>query len=344
MNYNRGVTGRSASYVQQYVFPAFLTLSVVALAGSSCDKKTAASPDEASAVVNAIDQAEGQGAAQGAAQGATKTPAAQGTGATPAASAAPASREPIPGVDLAELDDKKIDRFYALVDSLQSPCGKTHSLRTSLTSDKECKRAPYAGRYVVALLSDELDDSEIKDFYERHYKPAKPQSFTLDNTPHMGPVDAPVQVVEFYDYGCGACKQFAPILKEAVSAFPDQVALYFKQFPLPSHTHSKGAAQAALAAQAQGKFMEMHELLFDKSPMHRVPELLQYAKEMGLDMKKFEADFAATQPRVEADVAEGDKAGIRGTPTLFIAGRIYEGPAHPKYIRLWIEEELAVNR
>lgn len=337
MNYNRGVTGRSASYVQQYVFPAFLVLSVVALAGSSCDKKTAASPDEANAVVNAIDHAEGQAGGQAA----EKTPTAQGTGTAPAA---PASREPIPGVDLAELDDTKIDRFYALVDSLQSPCGKTHSLRTSLTSDKECKRAPYAGRYVVALLSDELDDSEIKDFYERHYKAAKPQSFTLDNTPHIGPEDAPVQVVEFYDYGCGACKQFAPILKEAVSAFPDQVALYFKQFPLPSHTHSKGAAQAALAAQAQGKFMEMHELLFDKAPMHRAPELLQYAKEMGLDMKKFEADFAATQPRVEADVAEGDKAGVMGTPTLFIAGRIYEGPAHPKYIRLWIEEELAVNR
>lgn len=328
VNYNRGVNGQSPSYVQRYVFSVFLAISVVALAGASCDKKTAADPEGANDVVRAIDHAEG------------KEPASTPGSAQPAA-----SREPIPGVDLADLDDKKIDRFYALVDSLQSPCGKAHSLRTSLSTDKECKRTPFAARYVVQLLSDELDDGEVKQFYELHYKKAAAvQSFALDGVPHSGPADAPVKLVEFFDYGCGACKQFAPILEEALSAFSTDAVLYYKQFPLPKHTNSKLAAQAALAAQAQGKFKEMHKLLFDKSPLHGKAELTRYAKSLGLDMTKFEADFAAALSRVEAEVTEGDKAGIMGTPTLYINGRIYEGPAHPKYLRMWIEEELAVNR
>lgn len=328
VNYNRGVSGQSPSYVQRYVFSVFLALSVVALAGASCDKKTAADPEGANDVVRAIDQVEG------------KEPAGTQESARPAA-----PREPIPGVDLADLDESKTDRFYALVDSLQSPCGKAHSLRTSLSSDKECKRAPFAARYVVQLLSDELDDGEVKQFYELHYKKAATtHSFALEGVPHTGPPDAPVKLVEFFDYGCGACKQFAPILDEALIAFPADAVLYYKQFPLPKHTNSKPAAQAALAAQAQGKFKEMHKLLFDKSPMHAKAALTGYAKSLGLDMGKFEADFTAALPRVEADVAEGDKAGIMGTPTLYINGRIYEGPAHPAYLRMWIEEELAVNR
>lgn len=325
MNYNRGVTGQSPSYVQRYVFPAFIAMSVVALAGASCDKKSAAGPDEASEVVKAIDEAEG---------------------GEPAGSARPVSREPIPGVALEGLDDKKTDRFYTLVESLQSPCGQAHSLRVSLTSDTACKRAPFAARYVTEMLSDELDDAEIKELYELHYKKegAKEQTFELAGTPHSGPPDAPVKLVEFYDYGCGACKQFAPILDEAVKALPDDAVLYYMQFPLPSHTNSKPAAQAVLAAREQGKFEEMHKILFDKSPMHRKAELVEYAKSLGLDMEKFEADFAAALPAVEASIAQGDKAGVMGTPTLFINGRQYEGPSHPKYIRLWIEEELAVNR
>ena len=321
MNYKRGVTGQSPSYVQRYVFPAFIALSAVALAGASCDKKSAAGPEEASEPVEALDKAEGEG-----------------TGATPA------SREPIPGVDLEGLGDKKTDRFYALVESLQSPCGQAHSLRVSLTEDTACKRAPFAARYLTEMLSDELDDAEIKELYELHYKSAEEQSFELAGTPHSGAPDAPVKLVEFYDYGCGACKQFAPIIEEAVSALPDDAVLYYKQFPLPSHTNSKPAAQAVLAAREQGKFKEMHELLFARSPMHQKAALVEYAKSLGLDMQKFEADFAAALPAVDASIAEGDAAGVRGTPTLFINGRQYEGPAHPKYIRLWIEEELAVNR
>jgi protein-disulfide isomerase len=336
VNYNLAVTISASSQVHKYVFPAFLAVSVVALSGASCDKKSAASP-EAGEVVAAIDKAEGKPQA---------TPAA--TGDKPGNKPAPASvapAEPVPGVDVSKLDEAKAKRFYALADTLPSPCGKAHSLRTSLAEDQSCKQASFAARYAVEMLVDEADDSEIKEFYELRYKNDAPRkTFKVDGAPYTGAPDAPVKVVEFFDYGCPSCKMFVPILKEALAQYPDQAVIYYKQFPLPSHVHSKGAAQAALAAHEQGKFQAMHELLFAKAPNHRKPELTEYAKALGLDMGRFEANYNAALPRVEADIAEGNAAGVNGTPAIFINGKEYKGPLHPKYVGLWIEEELAVNR
>jgi protein-disulfide isomerase len=333
VNYNLAVTMPVSSHVQKYVFPVILAVSAIALGGSSCDKKSAANP-EAGEVVAAIDKAEDKDQAGAGASTAGQTQAP----------AAPQPTGPVPGVDVSKLDKAKAERFQSLANTLKSPCGKAHSLRTSLTEDTTCKRASFAARYVIEMLADEASDSEVKELSDLRYKETERKTFKLDGAPHSGAPDAPVKVVEFFDYGCPRCKEFGPILKEALAAFPDQAVLYYKQFPLPSHVNSKGAAQAALAAHEQGKFQAMHELLFARSPNHRKPELVEYAKAVGLDMARFEANFAAAQAKVEADVAEGDAAGINGTPTIFVNGKVYEGPAHPKYLGMWIEEELAVNR
>lgn len=292
------------------------------LGAASCDKSSSANSGGSKGVVAAIDNAN---------TNATKEPV---------------DTTPLPGVDISKLSSSKKDRFYKLVGSLASPCGKSHSLRTSLLEDDSCKRAPFAARYLVQMLDDEVEDEDIEEFYGLRYVKQMPvHQFHLDDTvPHHGPADAPVRLVEFFDYGCPACKQFKPLLEEALSEFPNQAALFYKQFPLPSHTHSKGAAQAALAAHKQGKFAEMHSKLFAHAPNHQLSELQRYAAEIGLDMAQYKRDFAAVLPRVEADIEEGDKADVHGTPSLFINGRQYEGPAHPKYIQMWIEEELAVNQ
>ncbi len=331
VNYNLLVITNAPHTVQKYLFPAFLALSVVALAGASCDKGSNITPVTAdnADVVRAIDNAEGQGSAKAAQPKSQPPPAA----------------EPVSGVDVSALDEAKQSRFYALADVLASPCGKAHSLRTSLAEDKDCKRAPFAVRYVLEMLTDEADDKDIKQFYQDRYKKGlERKSIELSATPSSGPPDAPVKVVEFYDYGCPSCKQFAPILKEAVAGFPDQVVVYYKQFPLSGHVNSKPAAQAALAADKQEKFEEMHAMLFAKAPYHAKPQLLGYAKQLGLDMARFEADFAAARAHVETHQKQGNAAGVNGTPTTYINGLMYEGPYHPKYIRMWIEEELAVNR
>lgn len=351
VNYNLAITMRVSSHVQQYLFPVFLAISAIALGGSSCDKRSAANP-EADEVVAAIDKVEGNDPKPGQGKdphaghdhGDGKAQAA-GTAAPKPAAGPPPSSDPIPGVDVSKLDQDKAKRFFTLASTLPSPCGKAHSLRTSILEDTTCKRSSFAARYVIEMLADEAEDPQVKSFYEAHYKDqAAPRTFKLDGVPHSGAPDAPVKVVEFFDYGCPSCKQFVPILKEALGQFPDQAVLFYKQFPLPSHVLSKGAAQAALAAHQQGKFQQMHERLFARSPNHSRPELSQYAKEIGLDMARFEATFTAMLGKVEADLAEGNAAGVDGTPAIFINGKEYQGPAHPKYLAMWIEEELAVNR
>lgn len=354
VNYNLAVTMRVSSSVKKYLFPVVLAISVpvvlvisaIALGGSSCDKRSAENP-EADDVVAAIDKAEGKpGEAKPGGDG--KAEASAGAAAPKPAASAPATppnTDPIPGVDVSKLDEAKAKRFYGLASTLPSPCGKAHSLRTSITEDTSCKRASFAARYVIEMLADEASDSDAKEFYELHYK-AEPErkTFNLAGAPYSGAPDAPVKLVEFFDYGCPTCKQYLPMLKEALAPFPDQAVLFYKQFPLPSHVNSKGAAQAALAAHEQGKFQQMHELLFVRAPNHTKPELTSYAKTIGLDMARFEASYVAARSKVEADVAEGNAAGVSGTPTLYINGVEYKGPHHPKYMSMWIEEELAVNR
>lgn len=264
---------------------------------------------------------------------------------TPKTPPSQVSTEPIPGVDISGLKPNKQSRFYQLVASLPSPCGKAHSLRTSATQDKSCKRTRFALQYVVEGLRDEASDKELQEAYNRRYKQVPKIKFALDNSiPHQGPPDAPVQLNEFYDYACPACKSFAPVLDEVIANMQDQIVVYYRQFPLSQHKHSKSAAKAAIAAGNQGKFKEMHALLFQNAPRHERAQLDQYAQSLGLDMAKFAADFNAAELRVAADVKDGMGAKVRSTPSLYINGRLYDGPRRPKYLQMWIEEEIEASR
>jgi protein-disulfide isomerase len=260
----------------------------------------------------------------------------------------PEERKPVEGVDLASMSEANRNRFEKLVDQLASPCGKAHSLRTSRNTDASCVRAPFAVTYVVELLADGASDKEVVDLYEDRYREQPRHAFNLSATPRLGPDDAPVKLVEFYDYGCPACKMFAPELDRSVRAFPTGAVLYYKQFPLAAHADSGPAAKAALAAHKQGKFDEMHKLLFQNAShpeaKHKLEDLKGYAKSLGLDMSKFMQDFAAAEAQITADKNEGIGAGVQSTPTLFINGREFKGPQGDKYLKMFIEEEIALSR
>ena len=262
----------------------------------------------------------------------------------------PADTTPLQGVDVSKLADDKKAVFYKLLGSLSSPCGKAHSLRTSYSSDSSCKRAPFAVRYVMSLLEDDANEQQAREEYEKKYKSQNPVvQFDVSKAPHDGPDTAPVKLVEFFDYGCPHCAAFRPMMEQVVKDEGGKVVEYFLMFPLEKHTDSRSAAQAAFAAAAQGKFDDMHKLLFDKQPpavSQDHEHVTEDAKELGLDMAKFEQVYSdpATAAQVASDLAQGEKAGVDATPTLFFNGRKYDGPMHPKYIELWIEEEVAVNR
>jgi thiol-disulfide isomerase/thioredoxin len=259
---------------------------------------------------------------------------------------APAERKPVEGADTAKLEAPQQQRFEKLVDKLPSPCGKAHSLRTSRNTDASCIRARFAVDYLISLLGDGATDDEARELYTLRYrKEEAKRGFRLNNdVPHTGPADARVVLVEFFDYGCPACQAFAPELAQVMADFPNDAVLYYKQFPLAAHEFSRGAAQAALAAGKQGKYHEFHDLLFKNPQAHKKDDLYGYAKELGLDMAKFEADYNAAAAQVESDKKEGEDAKVDGTPTLYINGRKFQDPAVGRYVKMWIEEELAVNR
>ena len=251
---------------------------------------------------------------------------------------------PLTGVDISKLEGDKQKLFFKLVNSLKSPCGKTHSLRTSFTSDATCKRAPFAVRYIIALLDDEASEDQAREEYTHKYENTKQVRLDVSKAPRVGSEDAPIKIIEFFDYACPHCAQFKPMLDQVAQDQAGKISEHFLMYPLGKWPDSKSAAQAGLAAYKQGKFKEMHAMLFAKSPQHNKEAVMGYAKELGLDLAKFEADYNAASAQVETDRAQGESAGVESTPTVFFNDRKYEGPLNPKYIGMWVEEETAVNR
>lgn len=140
--------------------------------------------------------------------------------------------------------------------------------------------------------------------------------------PSKGPADAPVTLVEFSDYECPFCKASEAVVKQVLERYPTQVRLVFKHYPLDNHPKARPAAEAALCAEEQGKFWEFHEKLFQKAPQIAPEQLAAIATEAGLDAAKLEECVKAKRfaSRVDADLAEGKKAGVAGTPSFYVNG------------------------
>ncbi len=160
--------------------------------------------------------------------------------------------------------------------------------------------------------------------------------------PSTGPARAPITIVEFSDFQCPYCAAAVPEINALLKAYPTQVKLIFKQYPLEMHSQADLAAAAALAAQKQGKFWEMHNAMFAHHDELSRANILVLAKQSGLDMKRFQEDLDSTavHENVIRDVQDGDHAGVEGTPTLFINGQRYNGPIALDALKPVFESEL----
>ena len=150
---------------------------------------------------------------------------------------------------------------------------------------------------------------------------------TRDHT--RGPKDAPVTLVKYGDYECPYCGEAHPVLKELQERMGEQVRFVFRHFPLDSvHPRARRAAQAAEAAASQGRFWEMHDLLYERQDELGEEDLMGYAAELGLDLGRFEEDLTNDNHawRIEEDRLGGDRAEVSGTPTFFVNGVRYTGP------------------
>ena len=155
-----------------------------------------------------------------------------------------------------------------------------------------------------------------------------PVKIPVSQDPSRGPENAPVTLVEFSDFQCPYCAEAVPQIDALVKAYPTQVRLIFKQYPLEIHPQADLAAAAAIAAQKQGKFWPMHDAMFASHGNLSRDNIVALAQKNGLDVQRFETDLDSTNVReaVVRDVQDGDHAGVEGTPTIFINGQKYNGP------------------
>jgi protein-disulfide isomerase len=143
-----------------------------------------------------------------------------------------------------------------------------------------------------------------------------------------GPDDAPVTLVEYGDYECPYCGMASPIVKAAQRELGGQLRFVFRNFPLAeAHPHARMAAQAAEAAAAEGRFWEMHDMLFEHQDALEAQDLVGYAKSIGLDVQQFTRELKAGtyEKPVRDDFRSGVQSGVNGTPTFFVNGARYDG-------------------
>ena len=175
---------------------------------------------------------------------------------------------------------------------------------------------------------------------------------TLSSTDHVkwSPEKKHV-LVEYSDLQCPACKAYAPLVEQVVDKYKKDVLFVYRHFPLSIHENSTNAAYAAEAAGMQGKFFEMHDILFEKqeawAKSKKANELfLTYAKDIGLDVDQFKKDFQSSRVKngVEDDLVTGGQIGIDATPTFFLNGRKLESIRSFEDFSQLVQEEIERTR
>lgn len=206
---------------------------------------------------------------------------------------------------------------------------------------------------IVAYLRDQRRKDAVLKLQERldteyevklHFEPYR-MTFNNAGAPTLGKPGAPVTVVEFSDFECPYCQSFAPTLKQIEKEFGDKVHIVYRQYPIPSlHPNAFKAAEASLCANEEGKFWEYHDVMFREQKSLSVADLKEKARRLGLNAKRFEGclDSGKYVEQVQNDQKEGMRAGITGTPTIFVNGLLVEGGAVPyETIAALINRELA---
>ncbi len=170
--------------------------------------------------------------------------------------------------------------------------------------------------------------------------------FDASGSARRGPVDAPVEIVQFADFRCPACARQQPALRRVLERHADEVALAFVHLPVVSPDSGR-AAIAAEAARRQGAFWGMHDALFQMQgrPLDE-EELRMVGRMLGVDPERFSADLRdpALFEQVRADAASAEALGIDATPTLLVNGRILVGVQSYERLVAAVEDELAALR
>jgi protein-disulfide isomerase len=249
----------------------------------------------------------------------------------------------LPGVDTRELTPREKHEFSQYASELAAPCQAVAvPVAQCVIERRPCPACLAAAQMIAKAVRDGMAREQVEELYKKRFDSAGAKTIPADGSPSRGPDAAPVTIVEFADFECPFCQRIAASLDELWEKRKTAVRFIYKFMPLSMHPHGELAARAAIAAQAQGKFWEMHHQIFANGEHLEQTDLEGYAKAIGLDVDRFRASMqaAATKARLDADHKLADDLGVKGTPTIFINGRECDLKAN---MGDWVDGEIAAH-
>ncbi|HVJ15055.1 MAG TPA: thioredoxin domain-containing protein [Polyangiaceae bacterium] len=250
----------------------------------------------------------------------------------------------LPGIDTSALTAREKSEWSYLVSERLAPCpDQPVSVAKCVSESRPCRACVPAAGYLVDQVRAGRTRSQAEAAYQARFSADKIRNIELQDSPSKGPSDAPVLIVEFADFECPFCGAVKPVVDSLFEKFPGKVRLVFKEFPLSMHQNAEGAARAAVAAQKQGKFWEMHGLLFENQTTLDSANIERLAQKAGLNLEQFKKDVAseAVADAVARDRKQGEALDLQGTPSIFINGRLFPtGQDFEQDIEAWIKLEI----
>lgn len=236
----------------------------------------------------------------------------------------------VEGVDLSGVRPEQRADLVRLLNETFCYCGCPRNVASCLANRADCscvRCSERMAKFIVDQYRDGLSTEEVElellDGFSEGFNGQK-REFDLTGRASKGPADAPITLVEFADFRCGHCKEAVGPLAQLVSSRNDVRLVYF-YYPLGTATDGPSvvAAEAAEEARAQGKFWEMHDIMFRYQHALEEENLVKYAEEIGLDVERFKKALSSHvhRERVLADKKIGQAANVEATPTIFINGR-----------------------
>jgi protein-disulfide isomerase len=234
----------------------------------------------------------------------------------------------LPGIDWQGLTGAKKALALRIVRTEKCSCGCDMKVAECRMKDHSCANSKRLAKVVIKEVAEGKTEAAIRaDLKKIASEPPPvlddPVTISITGDPVRGPANARVTVVEFSDFQCPYCSKAVAETKALMRQFPNDVRMVFKQFPLEDHSQAEFGAEAALAAQAQGKFWEMHDMIYAGYPDISRATVLGYARKLGLDVTRLtsEVDSHKYAARVHAEEQEGEDVGVGGTPTFFLNGK-----------------------
>ena len=273
-----------------------------------------------------------------------------GDGAAGSASAKVAAKPgELPGIDVSQLTPTEKQHLDSILEQQFSPCGEVASVADCVREGLTCARCVPEAKAAARLVHAGEDDKAILDWLTNRFDEKLVKTIPVTGCATEGAAFARVPIVEFMDFECPHCAAAGPVLRKILAdpKYARFVSLTVKMFPLTSHLHAFDAARAAVAADPQGKFFALYDLLLANQEHLEAADLDKWARKAGVDFPKWKAAFLdpATKTHVENDKKDGEALGIQGVPSIYIGGRKFDsiGQAEPEaQLREWIDLDLAL--